>query len=355
MQRPSKSPSAIQSPSNRDQVLNGPDSTQTSCCHRPVLPVSYRCHRWQTVMVLPEAETQRPSTPPFPPFANQFEEVERIQTQRRAAAQLDNDYASSSHAASPNHRGPLTIRNMNPEPRDLPLSPSPNLQTQIDRASSRPEEPTPEVRRPNRLPRTTTYPGEVSLRPPHLRIRSPDVPNPSYDPAPTPRVPYPHIQGSYPRSNRPYLPLRPAPPQPPLPPPSPPPRTPPLLSPRTITHPAPPQELISIYALCVRPGDILAYGNKLNDGCTVTACYPDERRPDLVLRDEGEGGEVARPVRMNGGIRIRWRDGETGEMLSQLFEGLEVLEVRRGEDGDGEDCGMICDESSFSWIDPVVV
>ncbi len=64
---------------------------------------------------------------------------------------------------------------------------------------------------------------------------------------------------------------------------------------------------------------------------------------------------MARPVRMNGGIRIRWRDGETGEMLSQLFEGLEVLEVRRGEDGDGEDCGMICDESSFSWIDPVVV
>ena len=60
---------------------------------------------------------------------------------------------------------------------------------------------------------------------------------------------------------------------------------------------------------------------------------------------------------MNGGIRIRWRDRETGEMLSQLFEGLEVLEVRRGEDGngDGEDFGMICDESSLSWINPAMV
>ena len=52
-----------------------------------------------------------------------------------------------------------------------------------------------------------------------------------------------------------------------------------------------------------------------------------------MLRNEGEGGG---PVKMNGVIRIRWMDGETGEMLSQLFEGLEVLQVRRGE-GEGND------------------
>ena len=58
-------------------------------------------------------------------------------------------------------------------------------------------------------------------------------------------------------------------------------------------------------------------------------------RPDLVRRrddDEGDGEDVADlggPVKINGEIRIRWRDGETGEELSQLFEGLEVLEVRR--------------------------
>lgn len=44
---------------------------------------------------------------------------------------------------------------------------------------------------------------------------------------------------------------------------------------------------------------------------------------------------MGEPVKMNGGIRIRWRDGETGELLSQLFEGLEVLQVRRGEEGGG--------------------
>ena len=53
-------------------------------------------------------------------------------------------------------------------------------------------------------------------------------------------------------------------------------------------------------------------------------------------RNEGEEGEVGGPVKLNGGIRIRWRDGETGELLSQLFEGLEVLQVRRGEEGEEE-------------------
>ena len=77
----------------------------------------------------------------------------------------------------------------------------------------------------------------------------------------------------------------------------------------------------------------------------VTACYPDERRPDLVPRrvderherdaddDEGDMEEAGGPVKINGVVRIRWRDGETGEELSQLFEGLEVLMVRRREEG----------------------
>lgn len=36
-------------------------------------------------------------------------------------------------------------------------------------------------------------------------------------------------------------------------------------------------------------------------------------------------------MKINGVIRIRWRDWRTGEELSQLFEGLEVLMVRRRE------------------------
>ncbi|KAK0509216.1 hypothetical protein JMJ35_008587 [Cladonia borealis] len=265
-------------------------------------------------MVLPEAETQRPPTLSFPAFANQFEELERVRTQHRAAASFNDNHAPFFHAASPNNRGPLP--------------PSPILQTRIDGTSSTPQERTPEIHRPNGEPRTI---GAVSLTPPHLRIRNPNLSNPSHDPAPAPRSP----QRQSPRPNRPpYLPSRPAPPPPPPPPtssPSIPPLTPAFPpSPRPATH------LISIYALSVRPGDILAYGNKLNHGCTVTACYPDERRPDLVLLDEGGEG-VGGPVKMNGGIRIRWRDGETGEMLSQLFEGLEVLQVRRGEEeGEGE-------------------
>ena len=49
-------------------------------------------------------------------------------------------------------------------------------------------------------------------------------------------------------------------------------------------------------------------------------------------------GVLGGPVKINGGIRIRWRDWRTGEEFSQLFEGLEVLVVRRevGEEGEGE-------------------
>lgn len=53
--------------------------------------------------------------------------------------------------------------------------------------------------------------------------------------------------------------------------------------------------------------------------------------------EEGDGGNVGGAVRINGGIRIRWRDPRTGEELSQLFEGLEVLMVRRRVEDEGDE------------------
>ena len=132
----------------------------------------------------------------------------------------------------------------------------------------------------------------------------------------------------------------------------------------------------TVYALQVQKGDVLKYGNEVNDGCKVTAMYPDDREDAPVLVDdeddddgsgggsgssarsedsEGNGGNptegretVLQPVRLNGIVRIEWEDKDGGRS-SQLFEGLEKLEVLRG-DGNEEEEG---EGSEMPFVGPV--
>ncbi|KAL2039359.1 hypothetical protein N7G274_008027 [Stereocaulon virgatum] len=79
------------------------------------------------------------------------------------------------------------------------------------------------------------------------------------------------------------------------------------------------RELTKVCALAVREGDILKYGNIINDGFTVTACYPAE--PPF--------GEDTLPVRLNAPVRIQWFDPTLGIERYSLFGGMEQLEVLR--------------------------
>jgi hypothetical protein len=79
------------------------------------------------------------------------------------------------------------------------------------------------------------------------------------------------------------------------------------------------RQLTKVCALAVREGDILKYGNILNDGFTVTGCYPAE--PPVE--------EDAHPVRLNAPVRIQWFDPTLGIERYQLFGGLDELEVLR--------------------------
>lgn len=123
------------------------------------------------------------------------------------------------------------------------------------------------------------------------------------------------------------------------------------------------RRLCSVYAVEVQVDDVLKYGNKLNDGCKVTAAYLDEREEDpspatspsegelsplsrvfyhveeREVEDEGEEegdvnegedkDEEAKPIALNGTVRIQWESKCGRCRQSQLFEGLEILEVLR--------------------------
>ena len=135
-------------------------------------------------MVLPDAEIQRPS---FPPFASQLEEVEHLQTQYDMLTFFNNHSEPFLLTASPTSLEPLAIHNNNPPTPDFPLLPSPILQRPMDTAPSTPQAPTPGLHRPHQSPRTTPYSdGVPPTLPPHLRTRTPDVQNPSHDATPTP-------------------------------------------------------------------------------------------------------------------------------------------------------------------------
>ena len=101
----------------------------------------------------------------------------------------------------------------------------------------------------------------------------------------------------------------------------------------------PARKFVSLYAFQIRPGDRLEYGNQINHGCEVTACYPDERRSALRIRPDEPP-----PVKVNGGIRIQWRDPDTKDLMSQLFEGLDRLQVSK----------IVDDDARFAYSEEIV-
>ena len=121
-------------------------------------------------------------------------------------------------------------------------------------------------------------------------------------------------------------------------------------------HPNADPKPCSVYALQVQVGDILKYGNTVNDGCRVTYVCCDDREGYTVAGNNdsdnrGENGgnvhgevregntndsgerkeEELQPVRLNGTVRIQWEDKKDGKRKFQLFEGMERLEVLRGD------------------------
>jgi len=92
---------------------------------------------------------------------------------------------------------------------------------------------------------------------------------------------------------------------------------------------APNRQMCNVRALEVQIGDILKYGNKVNDGCVVTQCHPYE------LRHESDEDFFAPRVNLDATIKIQWK-GKDGLLVSQNFGGLEMLEVLRVVDQDAE-------------------
>lgn len=104
------------------------------------------------------------------------------------------------------------------------------------------------------------------------------------------------------------------------------------------------RRLCSVYAVEVQVGDILKYGNALNDGCKVTEAdlrgqalstegdTNDDYEETIQVRD-------APPVNLNGTVRIQWETKDGQSKLSQYFAGLEKLEVLRviGKRGNREE------------------
>lgn len=113
------------------------------------------------------------------------------------------------------------------------------------------------------------------------------------------------------------------------------------------------RQLCSVYAVEVQVGDVLKYGNRVNDGCKVT-------RVGLEDENEGQGYVEGGPVKLNGTVRIEWEDEKSGDggdaggegegRRWQLFGGLEMLEVMRvvkksgcKEEFERDDCDEGCD------------
>ena len=319
--------------------------------------------------------TQEPPTTSRSIFANspswdplqhsRLSDIDHLFTKYRIPCPPDDDYSYTFfHPVALHSRGLLTVRNPSPEPHDMPLPPSPPLP---------PQSPPREVRRPTRL-------GYPRLRPPplerlqisqHLRTHGPfvsnmreyDLPRPirpsrwgtihrrrlaagpqppyisttQYGQLPGPTrltIPYRTHRGlglssNIPSHLSPYLsqslpPLSPRPAPVLAPTPAPPLLDLPLLTPVSALAPEPKRQLIQVYALQVQVGDILKCGNKLNDGCTVTQCYPEEER-----RYDSDDEIRAPPIRLHRTIRIQWKGRDDGEDTWELFRGLDELEVLR--------------------------
>ena len=110
----------------------------------------------------------------------------------------------------------------------------------------------------------------------------------------------------------------------------------------------------TVFAVEVQKGDVLKYGNFINDGCKVMDCYVEERRVRggvYSMEDMEDVSSVGGPVTMGGTVRIQWqprsevRDRDQmdvdsddsndggGYRCSQLFEGMEMLQVLRVVEG----------------------
>ena len=93
-------------------------------------------------------------------------------------------------------------------------------------------------------------------------------------------------------------------------------------SPSSSTATAAPHHHLELYALEILPGDILSYGNPVNEGCEVSA----------VIFREDEGKAVV----LNELVEVCWRARE-GAVRWIVMEGLERVGVLRAEESAGVD------------------
>ena len=290
-----------------------------------------------------------------PPFDSQFAEIEDVERSNRTRAQ-------SATSDSSSYPSPLTdLSTLAPENSYLPSS-----------ASTTPSQRSPS---PDMLP-LITLSGVINpaLRQ-HIRRLNRNTANLFNHRAPAPRLPNSrrqHRRYSIPRLLSQRVMPNGLPPIDPA-------NTTTAILPRRRTYstafglsrlttssygvPLPPvtkRRLCTVFAIEVQVGDILKYGNEINDGCKVTQVGLEEReeqQQDQPLqiesgidngddddddkeedKEDGKGEyeeriQAAVPVDLNGTVRIQWEtEAEAGEWLwrrSQLFEGLEMLQVLR--------------------------